>query len=291
MNPARIAIILVAGVAAIALALVVRNLAARPKAPTVIEHVSAQAAPPMTRVLTAKTDLAVGDRLSADNMAWQPWPAATLNTAYITDGSVAQPAPTGAAGALKAASSKVADIATAGGPKMQAVVGDIVKEPIFAGEPITPKKIVRGGESGYMAVRLPEGMRAMSLGVTVETGAGGFIQPGDRIDVLSSHPDSSKNGQGGMVTETVLANAKVLAVDQHTDSAKGAGASLIAATLTLEVPETSVEALAKAKTQGGLVMALRSYADIAGGPSGEHTDGATVRIFRGGAPAEVVTSR
>ena len=51
------------------------------------------------------------------------------------------------------------------------------------------------------------------------------------------------------------------------------------------------QALAKAKTQGGLVMALRSYADIGGGARGLQSDGASVRVFRGGAPAEVVTSR
>ena len=71
MNPARIAIILVAGVAAILLALVVRNMAAsKPKLPGAIERVASQPAPVMTRVLVAKTDLAVGERLSPDNMAW-----------------------------------------------------------------------------------------------------------------------------------------------------------------------------------------------------------------------------
>src|SRR5579859_7333472 len=101
MNPARIAIILVAGVAAIALALVVRNMASKPNTGTVIQHASATLAPPMTRVLVAKMDLAVGDRLNADNMAWQTWPAATLNPAYVTDGSLIAPQPTGAFGVIK----------------------------------------------------------------------------------------------------------------------------------------------------------------------------------------------
>src|SRR5215469_2559770 len=203
MNPARIIIVLVAGVAAIALALFVRNLAAPPNHPTTV--VTAQApAPPMARVLVAKVDLKVGDRLSADTMSWQPWPAATVNAAYITDGFM--PAPSGATAAVTTASATVKDLATGGGPKMQAVVGDIVREAIYAGEPITGAKIVRSGDSSYMAVRLPEGMRAMALPINVESGAGGFIQPGDRIDVLSTHKDDARGGSGSMVTQTVLAN-------------------------------------------------------------------------------------
>jgi pilus assembly protein CpaB len=288
MNPARIAIVLVAGVAAIALALVVRNMAIRPKAPIAAEHASLQAAPPMTRVLTAKVDLGVGDRLSTDNMAWQPWPSATVNTAYITDGSIFQSTPMGATAAIKAAGAKVTDLATSGGPKMLAVVGDIVREPIFAGEPITSMKVVRGGDSGYMAVRLPPGDMAMSIGVNVESGVGGFIQPGDRINILVSRAQASHNGASAIATETVLSNVKVLAVDQHTASPK-TGTSLIGATLTLEVPAASIETLAKAKASGNLVMALRSYADIGGGARAAQ-DSQTIRMFRGGGPAEMVTA-
>jgi pilus assembly protein CpaB len=289
MNPARIAIIGVAIVAALFLALIVHAVS-KPKAPTVIEHVDAQAAPPMIRVLTAKTDMAVGDRLSAENIVWQPWPAATLNPAYITDGAAAQPKPQGAAATVSQAKTTVTDIATGGGPKLQAMIGDIVKESLYAGEPITDKKIVRAGDSSYMAVRLPEGMLAMSVPVSLENGAGGFIQPGDRIDVLSSHPDASKNGGGGMITETVLSNVQVLAVDQRTDQPKAGATAAAAGTLTLEVPAYEAETVARAKTAGGLIMALRSYADTGGGPRGP-SDGHAVRIFKGGAPAELVVSR
>lgn len=289
MNPARIVIVVVAIVAALGLALLVHAII-KPKSPTVVQQVAAPSAgPPMTRVLTAKQDLAVGDRLAVDNMAWQPWPAATLNAAYITDGAVAAPKPVGPAGVVNQAGRTVTDIATGGGPQMQAMIGDIVKEPIYAGEPITDRKIVRGGDSSYMAVRLPPGTLAMSVPVNVENGAGGFIQPGDRIDMLSSHPDTAKNGQGGMVTETVLANVKVLAVDQHTDTPRSS-AAMPGATLTLEIPADDVEAVARAKSEGGLVMALRSYADIGGGARGP-SSGHSVRLFKGGGPAELVIAR
>jgi pilus assembly protein CpaB len=290
MTPARIAIILVALVAAVGLALVVHSMIGSPKPPPPAAVVAQQA--PMTRVLVAKVDLGVGDRLSTDNMSWQSWPAATLNAAYITDGQAAAPAPaTPTAAAVDRAGKAVTDMATGGGAKMQSMIGATVREAIFAGEPITSKKIVRAGDSGYMAVRLPAGMRAVALPVSVESGVAGFIQPGDRVDVFSTHADTGKSGGGGMITETVITNALVLAVDQHTDAPK-AGSTIIGATITLEVPNGNVIALARARTQSGLTVALRSYADgggVTAGPSSD--DGRSVRIFKGGATAEVVTAQ
>jgi pilus assembly protein CpaB len=288
MNPARTIVIVVAAIAALGLMFLVHGLL-QPKPVAAAPQVAQSAGPPMTRVLVAKTDLAVGDRLAIDNMSWQPWPTTTLNAAFITDGETAQPKPQGAAAAVSTARTTVTDMATGGGPKMQSVVGDIVKEAIYSGEPITDRKIVRAGDSSYMAVRLPAGMRAMSVAVTVESGAGGFIQPGDRIDVLATHADTAKNAQG-MITEVVLSDALVLAIDQHVDVPK-TNTGLPAATLTLEVPVGSVEALVRAKGQGSaLTMALRSYADVGGGAHGP-TSGRPVRIFKGSSPAEVVTAQ
>ena len=170
-------------------------------------------------------------------MTWQSWPAATLNASYITDGVVSADVQGAADHRGAPGHATVTDMTTGGGPKLQAMSGAIVREPIFAGEPITAAKIIRSGDTSYMAVRLPAGMLAMSLPINVESAAGGFIQPGDRVDVMSTHADASKNG-GGMVTETVLANALVLAIDQHTEQPK-AGASLIGATVTIEVPAPS----------------------------------------------------
>ncbi len=289
MTPARIMIIVVALVASVGLALFVHGMFARPKAPPPTVVAAAPPAPPMTRVLVAKVDLSVGDRLSPDNMTWQSWPAATLNPSYITDGVISTELQGPAAAAVRQATRTVTDITSAGGPKLQAMAGAIVRDPIFAGEPIIANKIIRSGDTSYMAVRLPAGMVAMALPINVESGAGGFIQPGDRIDVLSTHADTSKNGAGGMVTETVLANTLVLAIDQHTEQPK-AGATMIGATVTVEVPAVSAGSVARARTQGGLTLALRSYADIGGHTQGGVDDSHSVRIFRGGSSAESVSA-
>jgi pilus assembly protein CpaB len=287
MTPARILIIVVALVASVGLALFVHGMFARPKAPPPA-IAAAPPAPPMTRVLVAKVDLAVGDRLSPDNMAWQSWPAATLNPSYITDGVVSTDSQGAAVAAMHQATRTVSDITSGGGPKLQAMAGAIVRDTLFAGEPITSKKIIRSGDTSYMAVRLPSGMVAMSLPINVESAAGGFIQPGDRVDVMSTHADVTKGG-GGMITETVLANTLVLAIDQHTDQPK-ASASLIGTTVTVEVPATSSSSVARARTQGGLTLALRSYADIGGHTQGGVDDSHSIRIFRGGSAAESVSA-
>jgi pilus assembly protein CpaB len=289
MTPSRIAIIVVALVAAVGLALFVHGMFAKPKAPPPTVVAAAPPAPPMTRVLVAKVNLGVGDRLSPDNMTWQGWPQTTVNPAYITDGVVTTAVPAPAIAAMKQATRAVADMTSGGGPKLQAMAGAIVRDPIFVGEPITAAKIIRSGDTSYMAVRLPPGTMAMSLPISVESAAGGFIQPGDRVDVMSTHADTAKGGSGGMITETVLANALVLAIDQHTEQPK-AGASMIGATVTVEAPASSATAVARARTQGGLTLALRSYADIGGHTKGGVDDSHSVRIFRGGSSAESVSA-
>ena len=203
------------------------------------------------------------------------------------------PASTGAAGAMQKVSTTVGDMTSGGGPKLQAMVGAIVREPIYAGEPITAKVIIRAGDSSYMAVRLPEGhARHRRAGERRELKRR-RLHPARRPDrtLLSTHSDNTGHG-GGMITETVLANALVLAIDQKTDTPKNGGATMVGATLTLEVPAASANSVAKARTQGGLTMALRSYADMAGKTVAKPSDaeGQSVRIFRGGSAAETVSA-
>jgi pilus assembly protein CpaB len=170
-----------------------------------------------------------------------------------------------------------------------------VREPILAGEPIVGRKIVRAGDSGYMAAYLEPGMRAMAIRVTVETAAGGFILPGDRVDVLLTRETTLGNmgAQEGdrskFASSTVMQNIKVLAIDQSTRAGDDEQA-VVGATATLEVGPRDAEALALAKSEGELSLVLRSYADT-GGPSGRVAaprQSSAIRVYRGGAPEVVV---
>ncbi|MDP2116605.1 MAG: Flp pilus assembly protein CpaB, partial [Brevundimonas sp.] len=172
-------------------------------------------------------------------------------------------------------------------------VGSVVREPILAGEPIVGRKIVRAGDSGYMAAYLEPGMRAMAIRVTVETAAGGFILPGDRVDVLLTREATPNNMgvmEGDRSSSTVMQNIKVLAIDQSTRAGDDEQA-VVGATATLEIGPRDAEALALAKSQGELSLILRSYADT-GGPSGRVAPPvrqfSAVRVYRGGEPEVVV---
>jgi pilus assembly protein CpaB len=302
MKPAKIAVICVAAVAAIGLALVVRAMGSSSGNATATATAAPADTRPMAQVLVAARDLQPGQRLTEADLSWKEWPVAEVNPAFITDGSVpiptaAQPTPEAAAprptGAVASVTRAATDLAT-GGAKSD-YVGSVVREPILAGEPIVSRKIVRAGDSGYMAAYLEPGMRAMAIRVTVETAAGGFILPGDRVDVLltrEANPGAGVTEGGGSkyTSSTVMQNIKVLAIDQSTRAGDDEQA-VVGATATLEVGPRDAEALALAKSEGDLSLVLRSYADT-GGPSGRvavpNRQSSAVRVYRGGAPEVVV---
>ena len=305
MKPAKIAVICIAAVSAIGLALVVRAMGSSGE-PTAVA-VAAVETRPMAKVLVAAKDLEPGSRLTDSDLAWKDWPVAEVNPVFITDGSVPVPAAPAAeeeAGAkasdtakVEGAAARVTRAATelaTGGAKAD-FIGAVVREPILAGEPIVARKIVRAGDSGYMAAYLEPGMRAMAIRVTVETAAGGFILPGDRADVLLTREVKLPSGAAGgetskFVAATVMQNVKVLAIDQNTRAAENEQA-VVGATATLEVSGRDAEVLALAKSEGELSLVLRSYADTAG-PSGQvpgaarrgdaAAAGSVVRVYREG---------
>lgn len=289
MKPARIVVICVAAVSALGLALVVRAMGSgQPVQP------ASAAAPvqstPMAKVLVATKDLEPGVRLSAADIDWKDWPADGVIPAFITDGSAPAPAPVKSD--ADKAKDAVTEIVTGGGK--DDYVGAVVREPISAGEPITARKIVRAGDSGFMAAYLEPGMRAMAVRVTVETAAGGFILPGDRVDVVLTKELRDQVTEGAaadrarFAAQTVMQNVRVLAIDQNT--AAGEEKAVVGATATLAVAAADAEVLARSKSEGELSLVLRSYAD-ASGPSGRtvspQAESRSVRVFRGG-PADVV---
>jgi pilus assembly protein CpaB len=291
MGAARLAIVLgIAAIAALALAWLVRSMTAGHKpepvaaAPAIVER-------PMTRVLVARHDLKVADRIKSDNVAWQPWPSNTVNPAYITGGVA-----TAQADLASKATNALANVEQ-GDAALQALAGSLVREPILANEPITQSKLVRG-DGSFMAVKLPAGMRAMSIPVTAESDAGGFVLPGDRVDVvlsLKNQPGGGDPASKPISSRLVMRNIKVLAIDQTTEP-KAQQAALIGSTATLEIPAEDIDALARAKTQGDLTLILRSYADAAG-PSGRVGSassldlGDVVRVYRSGQVSEVRVAR
>jgi pilus assembly protein CpaB len=297
MKPARIVVICIAAVSAIGLALVVRAMGSSGE-PTAVAAAAVDTRP-RANVLVAARDLAPGARLTDADLTWKDWVVADINPAYITDGAAAldeeaaaEPAkPEGAVARVARAASEINSPGAKGD-----YIGAVVRESILAGEPIVARKIVRAGDSGYMAAYLEPGMRAIAVRVSVETAAGGFILPGDRVDVLltreirPSDVAGDQSGRNRFSSATVMQNVKVLAIDQTT-RAEDDQQAVVGATATLEVGPRDAEAMALAKSEGELSLVLRSYADTSG-PSGRvnapNTQSSAVRVFRGGAPDVVV---
>jgi pilus assembly protein CpaB len=283
MGAARIIVIVVAFVAAIGVVVLMRGVIFDKK-DTAKEAATSQ---PMAQVVVAERDLTIGTQLKAGDVSWQPWPAASVNPLYITNG--AKPAPAPDTPIKKAAN--VVQTAAAGSGPMEALYGAIVKEPILKGEPVLARKIVRGGEGGYMSVVLQPGMRAISMAVSIETSVAGWILPGDRVDVLQSQQE----GDSGRITRVVLQNIRVLAIDQKVEPDKDSKTA-VGGVATLEASPAAAAVLIDAKAQGKpLYLALRSYADLGGpsgiGPEAMRSKPLAIKVFRNGQVSEVGTSQ
>src|SRR5665213_2673341 len=189
-------------------------------------------------VLVAKNDIGLGQTVAADAMQWQTWPAATASNNFIRR-------------------NERPDAVTQ-------IIGSIARAPFIAGEPIRELKLVKANGSGFMAAILPPGMRAVSTEISPETGAGGFILPNDRVDVLLSKHEKNPDRAGAadlVSSEIILTNIRVLAIDQAPKEKDGQNA-VVGKTVTLELKPEQAETLARARQTGTLSLALRSIADL-----------------------------
>jgi pilus assembly protein CpaB len=189
-------------------------------------------------VLVAKSDIALGQSVTAEDLQWQTWPAATASNNFIKRGE--RP-----------------DATTQ-------IAGSIARSPFIAGEPIREPKLIKANGSGFMAAILPGGMRAVSTEISPETGAGGFILPNDRVDVLLSKHEKNpdRTGPADVVnSEIILPNIRVLAIDQAPKEKDGQN-TVVGKTVTLELKPEQTETLARARQSGTLSLALRSIADL-----------------------------
>ncbi len=295
MDRSRLVLIsLVALVMALGAAFVARGLAA-PR-PRLVALAPVAPPKPTLRVLVARHDLATGDVVGPDSFTWTSWPTEAANPQFITDGAATLPSAGPGAGLQDAAKGAAVAVASAvrGGPDPSAaLMGAVVRQPMLANEPVIASRLVRPGAGGVMAVTLDPGMRAMSVPLTAESAAGGFILPGDHVDVVQTRKDAQEGRPAGPRTATVLRNVRVLAIDQNTHAEKTA--AVLGATGTLEVTPDQAEYLVLARAQGDLTLVLRSYADAGGAAQIAArpplvSDG-VVHVFRSGQAVDVKVPR
>jgi pilus assembly protein CpaB len=188
-------------------------------------------------VLVAKSDLSRGQVIEAADIGWQTWPAAAANSGFIKKSE--QPnAP-------------------------EQFTGAVVRVGMLSGDPIRGPYVVMAKGSGFMAAVLPSGMRASAIDISPETSAGGFVLPDDRVDVVLTRRDKSAEKQTGVekfVSETILRNIRVLAIDQTIEDKNGVK-TVLGKTATLEVTEPQAETLNLSHQVGTISLTLRSIRD------------------------------
>lgn len=129
----------------------------------------------------------------------------------------------------------------------------VVLRPITINEPILATKLAGEGLGPSIAYLLPDGMRAAAVRINDVSGVAGFIQPSDAVDVLITR--QTPGGDGRQITDVLLQNIRVVAIDQNAKSANGE--PVIAKTATLEVTPTDAQKLALAQQVGQLSLVLR----------------------------------
>ena len=204
--------------------------------------------PEMITVLAASRDLAAGDRLTRESIGWTDWPQDFMLPAFIRQDS--QPE---------------AD---------EEFVGWSAREPFDTDEPLRRVALREPGPNPLSELLAP-GMRAIAVRVTIEATAGGFIIPGDRVDVIHTRTPS---GADHAESRIIASNVRVIALDQTTQRSDEQSI-LVQRTATLELDRDQVERVTAAEQTGNLSLALRSLADEDDPP---FYPPPSVRILRGG---------
>lgn len=234
MDKKKLVLLVVALLVAAGTAFVARSMFAGASAP---QAEAGPAEPKGPRVLVAQRALPVGTILTADAISFQDWPEELVKDAYFIDGNA----------------------------DMSKLLGTVVRFPVTAGQPVTKGSIVAPGDRGFLAAALGPGMRAVTIPVSAKTAVGGFVFPGDRIDLVLTQQVKGE-GEALRTAETILRNLRVLATDQATDSEVVEGKTVVRAfrTVTLEVTPRIAEKIAVAQEIGELSLSLRSIADNQG---------------------------
>jgi pilus assembly protein CpaB len=190
-------------------------------------------------VLVASVDIPLGNLITEKGIQWQTWPKSASSPKYILKSKVPE------------ALSKYAK--------------SLARTGIIAGEPILERKLIAPDSGGFMAAILPKGMRAVSFKISAETGAGGFILPNDRVDIiLTRKVKSNRNGDAAHVSNTVLTNVRVLAIDQTFRENEKGDQVVVGKTATIELRPQQTELLEVADSMGALSLSLRSISENAG---------------------------
>ena len=193
-----------------------------------------------TEVLITKKTLLVGETLKAKDVDW----------AFMPDDLVFK-------GMIKRKDQE--------DEKKLKIYNKPLKRTLESGEPVTKQAVVMEakGSGNFLSASIAPGMRAVSIRVKAETAAGGFVAPGDYIDVILTYhiklkgevETFSSEAVQRYASETILSNVRVLAIDQN--AKEGGREAKVVRTITIEVSKRDAQILAMATTMGKISLSLR----------------------------------
>ena len=269
MAASRVIILGVAVAAAGGAGYIAKNMAAITPPQVVVEAGPQAPAIELQDVLGLASDGPMGTTLG-DALEWQAWPADGINENFITR--------------------------TAAPEALEQLKASVARVPMYAGEPLRRSKLIGEGLS-FMSAILPAGHRAIATQIAADTSAGGFILPNDYVDVIMTRRSANASGGEGFITETILKNIRVLAIDQTIQEDEEGKKVKVGETATLELTPQQAEIITVAQQMADrLTLSLRSVADaqeevteeadylVSGNGSGRR---GTVRLIKSGEVTEV----
>jgi pilus assembly protein CpaB len=208
---------------------------------------------PKSQVLVAAKNLSLGTNLTDADLKWQTWPGTPFQGAIVRKGD-----------------EKATD----------ALSGRLIQK-ISEGQPVLRNAVFKEGRGNLVAASLGAGMRAVSIPVKAPMMAGGFVKPGDYVDVILTYrvrvTGNAARAVAGYVsryaTETIIKNVRVVAVDQDAKPSPD-DKGKIGKTVTIEVSPDGAEKLALANEMGDITLSLRGLGD----QEDEKTDSTTTDV-------------
>ena len=287
MRPSVIMLAVIAFVLAGAAAFLVKVFLEKQAHPVAVQEEKPKG---VANVLVASRTINPGEILSTKDVTWAEWPKSLVQDRMINESEFVVPSatvPPTQVGMVGTEEEGDTTKKSEGGEEQQsaksgqadsAIVGAVARRRIFANEPISPDQLIQRGDRSIGSAVVSPGMRAVSIRIKPETASGGFIAPGDYVDVMLSIEHKLKiydasgrampEGTAAVLadgdelvkvsTETVLRNVRVLAIDQKLGRSSEDGPADVGKTATLEVSLPDTEKLLTASNLGSIALVLRS---------------------------------
>ena len=182
-------------------------------------------APELVSVIVAGKDIPFGKEIEAHMLTTISWPRSAVPSGVFTDYSRLIPQDGQEARRAKRALSQ--------------------------GELLLMSKVSKFGEKVTIVQTLGVNTRAMAIKVDATTAVGGFVTPGDRVDIVMTQGKSTN-----MRAVTIMQNIRIIGVDQISD--EQSNTPEVARTITVEITPAQGQKLALAQKAGSLSLSLRT---------------------------------